>query len=316
MDLWESNGARLSASSPEKKLDEPDNHDDGWHLPSAAIPPAGPILSVPSPMATPGGPSEQDSLLIKSEDSKPLSPASTPSDNQTQAIQSNGQSKDLDSYIPVGVLWRNFDPEVTYPQTEITLLETHGWVRTEFSDGSNHLRVYVDYKMTSRSNTQRSITKLRTALKAVMSKIDRSRHAWCGYRDENSFNGNKSNSTEDDSLWYIFNTLQDPCPRVENMHDHWAQHAMEQLLSEDHFADLGLKTKLFPYQRRSAATMVQREAQPARMLDPRLQAYRTPTEREYYYDKEDAYITLDAGYYSEACGGNSISPNHFPRPEY
>ncbi|CEJ62342.1 hypothetical protein PMG11_10843 [Penicillium brasilianum] len=54
---------------------------------------------------------------------------------------------------------------------------------------------------------------------------------------------------------------------------------------------------------RSAATMIQREAQPARMLDPRLQAYRTLTEREYYYDKEDAYITLDAGYYSEACGG-------------
>jgi hypothetical protein len=136
-----------------------------------------------------------------------------------------------------------------------------------------------------------------------MSKIDRSRHAWYGYRVKNSFNGNKSNSSEDDSLWYIFNTLQDPCPQVENIHDHWARHAMEQLLSGDHFADLGLKTKLYPYQQRSAATMVQREAQPARMLDPRLQAYRTLTEREYYYDKEDAYITLDAGYYSEACGG-------------
>jgi hypothetical protein len=219
-------------------------------------------------------------------------------------VPSNVNPNDLDSYLPVGVLWKNLDPEV-FPEVEITLLENHRWARTQATDGSNHVQVYVDYRMTSRGNTQRSITKLRNALKTVMAKIDRSPQAWYGYCLKSGPDRSKP-SAEDESLWYIFNTLQDPCPQVENMNDHWSQRAMEQLLSEDYFTDLGLKTKLYPYQRRSAATMVQREAQPARMLDPRLQAFQSLNGREYYYDKEDAYITLDKVLYSEACGGKSI----------
>jgi hypothetical protein len=218
-------------------------------------------------------------------------------------VQSNGNFDNVDLFLPVGVLWKNLDPEVSFPEVEVTLLENHRWIRTQATDGSNHVQVYVDHRMTSRGNTQRSITKLRNALKAVMAKLDRSQQAWYGYRLENGPDRSKSNGAEDESLWYIFNTLQDPCPQVENMNDHWSQRAMEQLLSEDHLTDLGLKTKLYPYQRRSAATMVQREAQPARMLDPRLQAYQSLNGREYYYDKEDAYITLEKVLYSEACGG-------------
>jgi hypothetical protein len=52
--------------------------------------------------------------------------------------------------------------------------------------------------------------------------------------------------------------------------------------------------------------MVQREAQPAQMLDPRLQPCRTPTGVEYYYDKEDGIIVREKSMYSEACGGRLL----------
>lgn len=275
--------------------------------------PADPVLSATSPHVPRASLDLKYSMSRESQelDNIPVIGSLTSSPNvhfSTQTVQSNGQTDQLDPYLPVGVLWKNLDPATEYPEMEMHLLESQSWVRTEAPDGGNHTRVFVAHRMTSRGNTQRSITKLRAALKAVMAKVDKSPQAWNDYQLFNFQNGSKSSSTEDESLWYIFNTLQDPCPRVEEMKDPWSRRAMEQLLSEDGCADLGLKTKLYPYQRRSAATMVQREAQPARMLDPRLQACQSPTGREYYYDKEDGYITLDKVLYSEACGGKLESP--------
>lgn len=304
-----------------KRQDESYEEDGGSAPSSVAATVTDPILSAISPHPDP--PHLNASPVTKAENSEsciqdisdsgnffkstsPVPTSPTNGQSHTQVAQSNGNAGDVDLYLPVGVLWRNLNPEVSFPEVEVNLLENHRWVRTQATDQSNHVQVYVDHRKTSRGNTQRSVTKLRNALKTVMAKIDRSPQAWDGYRLPNGADSSKPNSAEDESLWYIFNTLQDPCPQVEHMNDHWAQRAMEQLLSEDHFTDLGLKTKLYPYQRRSAATMVQREAQPARMLDPRLQAYQSLNGHEYYYDKEDAYITLEKVLYSEACGGKSI----------
>jgi len=181
---------------------------------------------------------------------------------------------------------------------EIELLELNFWIRTQEMNGN--VRIYVDPKLTSRNNTPKSIKKLRTALKGLMSNIDTSIESWKGERNAIS---KVSDDEEDESLWYIFNTLQDPNPRPDLIKDKWAQHAMLDLMSDDDFSEFGLKTQLHPYQRRSAAVMVQREVQPAQVLDPRLQAYRTPTGKEYYYDREDAFISLEKALYSEACGG-------------
>lgn len=316
-------GTQLPLVWPVKEPDESCEQDGGSALSSPADIAADPVLSAISPHRRPGLPLLNASPFTKTENpelylqkfsdsesfAKSTSPIPIPPTNghSHPVVQSNGDSGDVDPYLPVGVLWKNIDPEVSFPEVEVALLENHRWVQTETTDGSSHVQVYVDHRMTSRGNTQRSIAKLRNALKTVMAKIDRSPQAWYGYRLENGSERSKPDSAEDESLWYIFNTLQDPCPQVEQINDHWAQRAMEQLLSEEHYTDLGLKTKLYPYQRRSAATMVQREAQPARMLDPRLQAYQSLSGQEYYYDKEDAYITLERVFYSEACGGKSIS---------
>ena len=231
----------------------------------------------------------------------------TPDDDAlTQSHTSNANrepEEDLSIYLPIGSLEKNVISEEGCPGPEVAILSKHNWIHTHTLDKSNNIRIYVNPVMTDRRNSQRSITKLRLALKVLMSKIDRSAEAWEDRCSAQRQDIGASNGAEDESLWYIFNTLQNPNPDVEGMKDRWSRRAMEDLLSDDDFTDLGLKTQLYPYQRRSAAAMVQREAQPAQMLDPRLQAFRTPTGVEYYYDREDGCIFRDKIMYSEACGG-------------
>ncbi|OOF98162.1 hypothetical protein ASPCADRAFT_394972 [Aspergillus carbonarius ITEM 5010] len=244
-------------------------------------------------------------------------------------VQKNEIQQNLDICIAVGVL-KKPEPSYgadymapvetdSYPAKEVAILESHHWIHTEeLICGDNPLcrgvRVYVLPDDIGRKFIPRSSTKLRRALKVVMTKVHNSAEAWNGKRclDQKGVN-NLASGPEDESLWYIFNTLRDPEPQVERMRNPYARRAMQELLTvtahgedesgQDYSGVFGLKTPLYPYQRRSAATMVQREAQPARMLDPRLQALRSPMGQEYYYDKEEGSIFREKKMYSEACGG-------------
>lgn len=204
--------------------------------------------------------------------------------------------EDFSAFLPLGVL-----DQLTVAEKysiELSVLKLHLWIRTQVKNGN--LRIYLDPKLTHRNNTQKSIKKLRAALKIIMSSIDASKDSWEGLSKAKV---KDPDLNEDESMWYIFNTLQDPNPQPDLIMDKWSQQAMLDLLSDDDFSESGLKTRLHPYQRRSAATMIQREVQPAQVLDPRLQAHLTPTGIEYYYDREDACILLERSLYSEACGG-------------
>ncbi|KAH1738744.1 hypothetical protein KXV68_001900 [Aspergillus fumigatus] len=235
---------------------------------------------------------------------------------------------DLNSYVAVGVLRKRNEPhdvdadpwadDDKYPGAEIAMLKKGNWVRTcEYTYVKHpqwcYVRVYVLPDDAGHKYVDRSSKTLREALKVVMSKVNRSVDAWDGifFSDEQVTDGNSNDTgTEDESLWYIFNTLRNPEPQVEAVKDPYARLAMRQLLSEEDAGDTvldsgveGLKTPLYPYQRRSAAFMVQREAQPAQMLDPRLQLFKAPNGREYYYDEEEGTIYKEKKLYSEACGG-------------
>lgn len=238
---------------------------------------------------------------------------------------------DHDSYIPIGVLRkRNTTSDATtedaevFPVSAIANLEKHNWIRTSaFTYDSrpewSYVRVYVLPDDTGRKIVPRSSAVLRRALKTVMGEVDQSFEAWNGrYTDTvaNEAHTATSGSAEDESLWYIFNTLRNPEPCLETMRDPYARQSMDELLSVYHGADevasntgrgfsgaLSLKSAMYPYQRRSAAVMVQREAQPAQMLDPRLQEWKSPLGQVYYYDKEEGSIVREKRMYSEACGG-------------
>lgn len=230
--------------------------------------------------------------------------ATTTVANPNTIPSNNDNEEDLEIWLPVGVLDNKLIAEDEPLQLPITLLSTNDWIRTHNVANSTNLRVYVNTPVTHRRNTPRGIGKLRTALRTIMSKIDSTLEGWEGTRPAVT-NDIASNSADDESLWYIFNTLQNPNPDPEKVKDAWARYAMEKVLSGDGeiYEDIGLKTSLYPYQARSAAMMIQRESQPAAMLDPRLQVCHTPTGTEFYYDKEDACIVREKLMFSEACGG-------------
>lgn len=263
-------------------------------------------------------PSEVHSLRAnESESSKssPITPETMENDfaraapehddlSRQNLLQPIDRSEDLRSFVAVGTLRKEEISEDQALGRAIEFLGQNSWIRTRSSNRSANVRVYVDPSLARRNNSQRSISKLREAFKTVMSRIDTCREAWedqCPAQSQDV----TTSSEDDESLWYIFNTLRDPDPQVDSVEDVWSRKAMQYLLSDEDFSDLGLKTRLYPYQRRSAAMMVQREAQPARMLDPRMQALESPEGFEYYYDKEDGYIDLEKAMYDEAVGGKS-----------
>ncbi|KAL4979168.1 P-loop containing nucleoside triphosphate hydrolase protein [Aspergillus desertorum] len=226
--------------------------------------------------------------------------------------------EDMDSFIAVGVLKQGV---AGFPAAELAALEKQNWIRTtthedQLGPQSTYVRVYVLPDDVGRKSIPRSSVPLRRALKAVMSKVDNSPEAWAGQgRSVRRVVDLSSVGAEDESLWYIYNTLKDPSPDVETMRNPYAKLAMQDILSitapdenkvekgQMYTAVLGLKTPLYPYQRRSAATMVQREIQPRQMLDPRFQSCTSPTGQEYFYDKEKGKIVRERTMYSEACGG-------------
>ncbi|PYH96262.1 SNF2 family helicase [Aspergillus ellipticus CBS 707.79] len=243
-----------------------------------------------------------------------------------EQTEMNGLLQGFDICIAAGVLkkrnshsGRDSVEADDFPSKEIANLETHHWVRTQkfvYRDDPAWcgVRVYVLPDDIGRMLIPRSSTALRRALKVVMSRIDSSKEAWTGKVCPGQRRvGSLATGPEDESLWYIFNTLKNPEPQVKSMRNPFARQAMKELLTvtapgdeesgRDYSGVLGLKTPLYPYQRRSAAVMVQREAQPAQMLDPRLQAFRSPTGQEYYYDREEGSIFREKKMYSEACGG-------------
>ncbi|KLJ12678.1 hypothetical protein EMPG_12310 [Blastomyces silverae] len=235
---------------------------------------------------------------------------------------------DLNHFIPVGILQRydeldnNHQPSVIdqgsvspYPSAALSQLEQNNWIRTSICrnkkfPGWSAIRIYVLPDDIGRKHIHRSSGVLRGCLKVVMSKVDTSAAAWEGNFDP--YAQPVARSAEVESLFYIFNTLESPTPDIDKVSDPHARAAIEEVLwkegdyvdgSDEDIGVIGLKTPLYTYQRRSAAYMIQRESEPAQMLDPRLQVLHGPTGQPYYYDKEEGSILHEKRLYSEACGG-------------
>ncbi|KAH8697671.1 putative SNF2 family helicase [Talaromyces proteolyticus] len=222
-------------------------------------------------------------------------------------------------YLPVGVLRRSDNRVLenpSFPDAELAILQKQGWVKLAWHTYESHTgwsfaQVYVLPDDVGRNIISRTSSACRKALKLVLSLVDRSSAAWDG-EFRTTLSQHETNAAEDESLWYIFNTLNNPSPTQEDVEDGDGRLAMQELMfsSRAHNTDtlessgvLGLKTPLHPYQSRSAATMIQREVHPKQMLDPRVQVYKTPFGQEYYYDKEDGILLCEKRLYSEACGG-------------
>ncbi|KAK2746606.1 hypothetical protein FQN55_005594 [Onygenales sp. PD_40] len=280
------------------------------------------VVSYPSP--------SHSGSSTPSASNSPSSSASSPCTPPRQSLGANVEKEnlldDLGNFIPVGVLKRKdtavdgqmFDTgdssRLVYPSNEVLRLEGSQWIRTSVCSNNNFpgwsaVRVYVLPDDIGRAHISRTNLGLRRCLKLVMSRLDPSPEAWEGNFDPAAQSAVRADE-EGESLFYIFNTLESPNPDVEAVSDPYSRAAMEEVLWKegnyvegDDMGVIGLKTPLYPYQRRSAAHMIQRESEPRQTLDPRLQTLRGPTGKEYYFDKEGGTIYGEKRLYSEACGG-------------
>ncbi|KAK3951016.1 SNF2 family N-terminal domain-containing protein [Pseudoneurospora amorphoporcata] len=136
--------------------------------------------------------------------------------------------------------------------------------------------------------------------------LDRSLCTWHGHvrcqKVENDGNADKQGLTrKSQSLLQIFNTLPSPNPNPKQVHDLDRRGSMYNLLAN---RVSGLKTKLYPFQCQSAASMVQRESQTEPVPDPRLpKRYIDHLGKAYYVDLIGETIVVDPAYYDSVCGG-------------
>jgi SNF2 family DNA or RNA helicase len=187
-------------------------------------------------------------------------------------------------------------------------LQDSGWIRMEFrskDQQSGQIRVYVLPGDVGRSTINRQVTSLRRPMQQLLAQLDISKETWQGdWNDDtpvvhldSSLDAEEHSNT---SLFEIFNTLPSPNPNPELVADSYAREAMYNILDSN---IKGLTTTLYMYQRRTAALMLQREAQPSQLLDPRLTMLTDQKGCVFYCDLEDGCCLREPRKYDSSKGG-------------
>ncbi|KAI9681338.1 MAG: hypothetical protein M1817_002621 [Caeruleum heppii] len=189
---------------------------------------------------------------------------------------------------------------------DISRLLKARWLRIEGRRNSLHpdwasVRLLVLPDDVGRASVDRSRPADRACLKRLLAKVDISSAAWNAVFDPHSeIETMRLEAGEDQSLSYLFNSLPSPIPHSEGVKDPYTRSAMESLLEND---VEGLKTRLYPYQQRSAALMLQKEASPGLVPDPRLQQVKGPDDSIYYIDVEAGSLARERQRYDGPRGG-------------
>jgi SNF2 family DNA or RNA helicase len=183
-----------------------------------------------------------------------------------------------------------------------------GWIRVQqrrsFLDHRYTIyRIYVLPGDVGLRFIDRDNKKLSGALESLMSKVDVRPDTWNG----NYISGTEERfdqwaSRDEGSLFYMFNKLPSPRPDASIIKEKYAREAVEDIL-DPRSALIGLKTPLYPYQRRSAALMLQRESVSTLLLDPRLEARTAPDGSLFYYGPRDLLLNRNPRYYEASRGG-------------
>ncbi|KAI1188794.1 SNF2 family N-terminal domain-containing protein [Nemania serpens] len=193
------------------------------------------------------------------------------------------------------------------------LLWDHGWIKMAYatyptaanSRVIRRIRVYLLPRDVNRTtqNTRNDFTRLMSTL---LRKLEYSRDCWEGtdiYSPEPHLardNGPPMSSKADGSLLALFNQVPSPDPHPETASDLNLRWTMQCLLESQ---IPGLTTKLYPYQGRSAAQMLQRELEPGRVIDPRLHSVLDQAGQLWYYDDVSGIVLREPIFYDGVRGG-------------
>ncbi|KAL6873119.1 P-loop containing nucleoside triphosphate hydrolase protein [Trichoderma novae-zelandiae] len=185
------------------------------------------------------------------------------------------------------------------------------WCKLEFcvstlGDQLGVVRVYLLPDDVLRRSVDRSDSNLQKARIQVLRSLDYSPCAWKAVKKPDETvcpvpgDASSANNDKDVSLLQLFNTIPSPCPDTSAIVEPYAQDAMHNLMES---TVPGLKTELYLYQRRSAALMLQKEAQPGQNLDPRLLHLKDTHGSSWYMDPATGTVLLEPRYYDAVSGG-------------
>jgi hypothetical protein len=181
------------------------------------------------------------------------------------------------------------------------------WMQLDFklAGAFGVFRVYLLPDDIDRRIVDRSNGSLRKARRQLLEGLDTSTPAWekghpsDGTEEQGIFPGPKA-SDEKTSLLQLFNEIPSPTPDPDTVRDPYAQDAMVDLLDS---RVAGLVTTLYPYQRRSAALMCQREAQLELTPDPRLTQQIDHHGSDWYIDPVSGAVLRERRSYDGISGG-------------
>ncbi|KXJ91733.1 SNF2 family N-terminal domain-domain-containing protein [Microdochium bolleyi] len=221
-------------------------------------------------------------------------------------------------------LLQNGPAHAVSPDAQAALLSTHerrilaplwkiGWIQLAFRtfksmcSNAGRFRVYVlPFDVDRQVVGHRGDEKYTKLLATLLRRLDYSPEAWAGDLDTPRarlplpFDAVNASTPEDSNLLAMFNNVPSPDPQPATITDPDARDAMLSVLESNL---PGLKTTLYPYQRRSAALMLQRELTPGRVIDPRLRHCRDQAGRAWYYDSVTGLVLKEPRFYDGTRGG-------------
>ncbi|OTB02494.1 hypothetical protein M426DRAFT_195553 [Hypoxylon sp. CI-4A] len=201
-----------------------------------------------------------------------------------------------------------------------TKLWNYGGIQMSFgrildADSGGRIRIYILPQDVNRSNFSHENDRGKLT-KLLLSQLEYSSSYWNGETDashqchpascsvsceSSDRSQEESRSTSDDtSLLSMFNNVPSPNPQPQLESDPDIREGMDCLLDSEVW---GLDTELYPYQRRTAALMYQRERNPGRIVDPRYQSLLDQEGKPWYYDNVSGVALREPRFYDGVCGG-------------
>ena len=218
--------------------------------------------------------------------------------------------------------------ELTYSQlseevkliigNETSQLLDSRWIRlflrhTQRETHRSIARVYLLPKDWSFHPTCRSSKALKTSLRLLLQQIDISPSAWAGDISDGQMQPFDPWASQlNTSLYYLFNKLPSPVPNLTSIKSRYTRRAAYDILGSAQASEWeddgqqplkGLRTRLYPYQARSASLMIEREAAPQLHLDPRLETRTSPNGDNFLYCAQDESFLQEPRFYESSRGG-------------
>ena len=194
--------------------------------------------------------------------------------------------------------------------TSLARLLRSGWARLQYRRCELRpelliFRIYLLYNDVGLGAIDRGNPTLLSAISNIVASVDLSPGLWNGRYDQHvscRFDMWATRDLDNSSLFYMFNKVPSPNPNTRDISEQYAREGLEDLLDLDHDV-AGLKTCLYPYQRRSAGAMMHREAASRIDLDVRLEQRSAADGTLYYYSPREMQFLKEPKYQEAARGG-------------